>query len=64
VDNPERRCRGVASAELDGSPVDPAAIPLTDDGRPRRVHVVLGAHRDEASRSPDRSSSASSSHSP
>ena len=32
VSNPERRCRGVAEAELDGAPVDPAAIPLVDDG--------------------------------
>ena len=43
VENPERRCRGVASAELDGSPADPAAIPLADDGRAHRVRVVLGA---------------------
>ncbi len=49
VDNPERRCRGVASAELDGSPVDPAAIPLADDGRAHRVRVVLGAGRDAPS---------------
>ncbi len=43
VDNPERRCRGVASVELDDSPVDGAAIPLVDDGRRHRVRVVLGA---------------------
>ena len=42
VENPERRCRGVASVELDGSPVDRAAIPLADDGRAHRVRVVLG----------------------
>ena len=42
VENPERRCRGVASVELDGSPADPAAIPLVDDGRVHRVRVVLG----------------------
>jgi cyclic beta-1,2-glucan synthetase len=46
VDNPEPRCQGVASAELDGSPVDPAAIPLADDGRAHRVRVVLGAGGD------------------
>jgi len=46
VDNPEPLCRGVASAELDGSPVDPAAIPLADDGRAHRVRVVLGAGGD------------------
>ena len=46
VENPERRCRGVASVELDGSPADPAAIPLEDDGRVHRVRVVLGPGRD------------------
>ena len=43
VENPERRCRGVASVELGGSPVDPTAIPLSDDGGVHRVRVVLGA---------------------
>jgi cyclic beta-1,2-glucan synthetase len=43
VTNPEHRCRGVAEAELDGSPVDPAAIPLVDDGAAHVVRVVLGA---------------------
>ena len=43
VENPKRRCGGVASVELDGSPVDPTAIPLEDDGRVHRVRVVLGA---------------------
>jgi cyclic beta-1,2-glucan synthetase len=43
VENPERRCRGVASVALDGSPVDAAAIPLVDDGGVHRVRVVLGA---------------------
>jgi cyclic beta-1,2-glucan synthetase len=51
VENPERRCRGVASVELDGSPADPAAIPLEDDGRVHRVRVVLGACRDAPSAS-------------
>ncbi len=45
VENPERRCRGVASVELDGRPADPAAIPLSDDGGAHRVRVVLGAAR-------------------
>ena len=31
------------SAELDGAPADPAAIPLVDDGGVHRVRVVLGA---------------------
>ena len=42
VANPERRCRGVAKAELDGHPVDPAAIPLVDDGAMHQVRVVVG----------------------
>jgi cyclic beta-1,2-glucan synthetase len=43
VENPERRTRGVAGAALDGEAVDPAAIPLSDDGAVHRVNVVLGA---------------------
>ncbi|MGH7645238.1 MAG: GH36-type glycosyl hydrolase domain-containing protein, partial [Gemmatimonadales bacterium] len=42
VANPEHRCRGIAEAELDGTPVDPAAIPLVDDGATHRVRVVVG----------------------
>jgi cyclic beta-1,2-glucan synthetase len=42
VSNPDRRCRGVAGAELDGRPVDPAAVPLVDDGATHRVSVLLG----------------------
>jgi cyclic beta-1,2-glucan glucanotransferase len=42
VSNPERRCRGIAEAELDGVPVDPGAIPLVDDGATHRVRLVLG----------------------
>jgi cyclic beta-1,2-glucan synthetase len=49
VANPGRRCRGVATAELDGVAVDASAIPLVDDGRAHRVRVVLGlASRDAA----------------
>ncbi len=51
VENPERRCRGVASVELDGSPVEPGAIPLQDDGGAHRVRVLLGAGRGRASSS-------------
>jgi cellobiose phosphorylase len=40
--NPEHRSRGVQSATLDGEPVDPAAIPLLDDGLTHEVEVVLG----------------------
>ncbi len=43
VENPKRRGGGVLSAELDGAPSDPAAIPLVDDGGVHRVRVVLGA---------------------
>jgi cellobiose phosphorylase len=43
VSNPEHRCRGIAEAELDGAPVDPAAIPLAGDGGIHRLRVVLGA---------------------
>jgi cyclic beta-1,2-glucan glucanotransferase len=49
VTNPEHRCRGVAEADLDGVPVDPAAIPLADDGRTHVVRVVLGASTRAAS---------------
>ncbi|HNW92371.1 MAG TPA: glucoamylase family protein [bacterium] len=42
VTNPDRRCRGVAAAELDGNAVDHAAIPLADDGATHHVHVVMG----------------------
>jgi cyclic beta-1,2-glucan synthetase len=44
VANPEHRCRGVGEAELDGQPVDPAAIPLVDDGATHRVRVMVGDH--------------------
>ena len=43
VSNPDHRCRGVASADLDGEPVDPSAIPLVDDGGVHRVQVALGS---------------------
>jgi cyclic beta-1,2-glucan synthetase len=42
VFNPEGRCRGVVSAELDGVAVNPAAIPLAADGGTHRVRVLLG----------------------
>jgi cyclic beta-1,2-glucan synthetase len=42
VSNPERQCRGIAEAELDGAPVDPRAIPLADDGATHYLRVVLG----------------------
>ena len=45
VTNPERRCRGIAEAELDGAAVDARAIPLVDDGGTHDVRVVLGVPR-------------------
>jgi cyclic beta-1,2-glucan glucanotransferase len=45
VSNPDRQCRGVVNASLDGVIVDAAAIPIVDDGRTHQVHVVLGSAR-------------------
>jgi cyclic beta-1,2-glucan synthetase len=50
VENPERRCSGVARVDLDGRELDlaagvPTAIPLTDDGLAHSVRVILGASR-------------------
>lgn len=42
VSNPEHRCRGVASASLDGRAVDARAIPLAEDGRTHEIEIVLG----------------------
>jgi cyclic beta-1,2-glucan synthetase len=42
VENPQRRSRGIASAELDGMAVDPSAIPIVEDGRRHGLRVVLG----------------------
>jgi cyclic beta-1,2-glucan synthetase len=42
VANPDRLCRGVATAEMDGQPVDFHAIALVDDGRVHHVRLVLG----------------------
>jgi cyclic beta-1,2-glucan synthetase len=51
VANPERRARGVAEALLDGTPVDPRAIPLKDDGGRHELKVCLGARVMAAARS-------------
>jgi cyclic beta-1,2-glucan synthetase len=45
VSNPERRCRGIGEAELDGAPVDPLAIPLVDDGQTHWLRLVLGGQK-------------------
>jgi cyclic beta-1,2-glucan synthetase len=42
VTNPDRRCRGVSEATVDGRSVNPRAIPLVDDGATHAVAVVLG----------------------
>ena len=42
VVNPQRRCRGVAEATLDGHPADPRAIPIRSDGASHVLRVVLG----------------------
>jgi cyclic beta-1,2-glucan synthetase len=53
VANPSRRCRGIATATLDGLPVNAMAIPLLNDGRTHDVQIVLGeppAHQLDAQR--------------
>ena len=42
VVNPEHRCRGVRSVDVDGIAVDPDAIPMIEDGWTHDVAVVLG----------------------
>ncbi len=45
VENPEQRCRGIASVVPVGRSVDTQAIPLVDDGQSHTVKVTLGAMR-------------------
>lgn len=52
VANPLGRCGGVARAELDGARVDPAAIPLVDDGATHEVRLVLGDPEPTAGKGP------------
>jgi cyclic beta-1,2-glucan synthetase len=42
VENPNARCRGVASVTLDGCRVEHRAVPIVEDGKTHDVHVVLG----------------------
>jgi cyclic beta-1,2-glucan synthetase len=42
VANPDHRSSGVATAVLDGVAVNPAAVPLVDDGRVHDVAVTMG----------------------
>jgi len=53
VENPKRRNRGVAEALLDGTRVDPGAIPLVDDGAVHRLRVVMGDPPPEALPGPE-----------
>jgi cellobiose phosphorylase len=53
VENPRRRCSGVQSADLDGAPVDPDAIPIFEDGRTHDVVVRLGDPADRAVQRPE-----------
>jgi len=45
--NPERRCRGVGSATMDGARTDPSALVLVDDGATHVVTIVLGDRSSE-----------------
>ncbi|MEQ1832909.1 MAG: glucoamylase family protein [Candidatus Eisenbacteria bacterium] len=42
VENPGHHQHGVSHAWLDSQPVDPASMPLSEDGRTHTVRVVLG----------------------
>jgi hypothetical protein len=44
VENPDGTSRGIAHADLDGVALAgaDARMPLVDDGKTHRVHVVLG----------------------
>jgi cyclic beta-1,2-glucan synthetase len=42
VANPGHTSRGVASASLDGAPVEPQSIPLVDDGAVHQLVVTMG----------------------
>jgi cyclic beta-1,2-glucan synthetase len=45
ITNPDRCCRGISQALLDGTAVDSSEIPLVDDGAHHVLHVVLGEAR-------------------
>jgi cellobiose phosphorylase len=42
VVNPDHRCRGVRSADFDGTPTDVNAMPLVDDGKMHNVMIAMG----------------------
>ena len=43
VSNPDHLSHAIARAQLDGADIDPAAIPLVDDGEEHLVSVLLGS---------------------
>jgi cyclic beta-1,2-glucan synthetase len=47
ISNPDRCCRGISTALLDGMPVAPRRIPLIDDGGRHVLRVVLGEQAQE-----------------
>jgi cyclic beta-1,2-glucan synthetase len=47
VANPQRRCRGIAEAVLDGQAVDARAIPIRNDGATHVLRIVLGDRKSE-----------------
>jgi cyclic beta-1,2-glucan synthetase len=49
--NPEGRSRGVVRALLDGTSVDPRAVPLSEDGGRHELKVILGERVADAPRS-------------
>jgi len=55
IANPDRRCRGVVEALLDGARVDPHAIPIVEDGARHTVKVTLGDRGQSRSGSSTRS---------
>jgi cyclic beta-1,2-glucan synthetase len=50
VENPARRCRGIATALLDGAEVVPGAVPLVEDGAVHRLRLVMGEREPGAGR--------------
>jgi hypothetical protein len=42
VSNPDRLCRAVREASMDGKPVEAGAIPIVRDGRTHHVQIVIG----------------------
>ena len=42
ITNPDHRSMGIASAVMDGTAIDPTAIPLADDGARHQIAIRLG----------------------